>query len=98
MTGQDVQNCPLSRLLDVEQRQMAAGRLNAAVLANQQQEKRAWLADLLRQLVYSQARVVIIPNCLPLAYWTEWEGVPVLLLDMLFGIVVTESLLGNSDP
>lgn len=46
--------CPLSGLLEVEQRQASAGRLNAAVLQSQQQEKGPWLPDLLRQLVYSQ--------------------------------------------
>ncbi|CAM9444119.1 unnamed protein product [Scytosiphon promiscuus] len=51
---EDVGACPLSGLLDMEQRQAAAGRLNAAVLQSQQQEKGPWLPDLLRQLVYTQ--------------------------------------------
>lgn len=53
---QDAASCPLSGLLDMEQRQAAAGRLNAAVLQSQQQEKGPWLPDLLRQLVYTQVR------------------------------------------
>ncbi|CAN0351965.1 unnamed protein product, partial [Hapterophycus canaliculatus] len=51
---EDAASCPLSGLLDMEQRQAAAGRLNAAVLQSQQQEKGPWLPDLLRQLVYTQ--------------------------------------------
>ncbi|CAN0463373.1 unnamed protein product, partial [Laminaria digitata] len=51
---EDAASSPLSGLLDLEQRQAAAGRLNAAVLQSQQQEKGPWLPDLLRQLVYSQ--------------------------------------------
>ena len=51
---QDTSACPLSGLLDMEQRQASAGRLNAAVLQSQQQEKGPWLPDLLRQLAYSQ--------------------------------------------
>lgn len=57
-TGQDATACPLSSLLDVEQRQAAAGRLNAAVLQSQRQEKGPWLPDLLRQLVHTQVRGV----------------------------------------
>lgn len=57
---QDVSKCPLSGLLDLEQRQTAAGRLNAAVLQSQQQEKGPWLPDLLRQLVYVQVWGVIM--------------------------------------
>lgn len=57
---QDVSKCPLSGLLDLEQRQAAASRLNAAVLQSQQQEKGPWLPDLLRQLVYFQVRGVIM--------------------------------------
>lgn len=56
---QDAASSPLSGLLDVEQRQAAAGRLNAAVLQSQQQEKGPWLSDLLRQLVYSQVGAVL---------------------------------------
>ncbi|CAM9912500.1 unnamed protein product [Pylaiella littoralis] len=51
---EDAASCPLSGLLDMEQRQASAGRLNAAVLQSQQQEKGPWLPDLLRQLVYTQ--------------------------------------------
>eukprot|EP00903_Cladosiphon_okamuranus_P021763 g20009.t1 len=51
---EDMSTCPLSGLLDTEQRRASAGRLNAAVLQSQQQEKGPWLPDLLRQLVYSQ--------------------------------------------
>ncbi|CAM9906374.1 unnamed protein product [Sphacelaria rigidula] len=51
---EDVASCPLSGLLDLEQRQAAAGRLNAAVLKSQQQEKGPWLPDILRQLVFTQ--------------------------------------------
>ncbi len=50
---QDAASCPLSGLLDMEQRQASAGRLNTAVLQSQQQ-KGSWLPDVLRQLVYSQ--------------------------------------------
>lgn len=56
---QNVSSCPLSSLLDVEQRQAAAGRLNAAVLHSQQQEKEPRLPDLLRQLVYTQVSVFL---------------------------------------
>ena len=57
---QDAASSPLSGLLDVEQRQAAAGRLNAAVLQSQQQEKGPWLPDLLRQLVYSQVGAALV--------------------------------------
>ncbi|CAM9757599.1 unnamed protein product, partial [Ectocarpus fasciculatus] len=50
----DAASSPLSGLLDMEQRHAAAGRLNAAVLQSQQQEKGPWLPDVLRQLVYTQ--------------------------------------------
>lgn len=53
----DVSTCPLAGLLDMEQRQIAAGRLNTAVLKSQQQEKGPWLPDLLRQLVHDQVAV-----------------------------------------
>lgn len=57
---QDAASSPLSGLLNVEQRQAAAGRLNAAVLQSQQQEKGPWLTDLLRQVVYSQVGALLV--------------------------------------
>lgn len=79
---QDVSKCPLSGLLDLEQRQAAAGRLNAAVLQSQQQEKGPWLPDLLRQLVYVQVRGVIMLR-LYRGDFREWILVLLLCLYMI---------------
>ncbi|CAM9358888.1 unnamed protein product [Phaeothamnion confervicola] len=50
----DARTSPLAHLLDVEQRQATAGRLNASILAAQYEQKEPRLPDLLRLLEHAQ--------------------------------------------